>query len=89
MYIINLRSTICNGCDWQKETADYNKSRIISCPLILSFWDKKENRQFTSMLELIYELLKDIIPCKKLHDENSLFHHFHHNINGSSVMHQP
>lgn len=34
---LHLRSTVSQSCNCQKKTADHNKSRIITCPLILSF----------------------------------------------------
>ncbi|KAK7848536.1 rrna biogenesis protein rrp5 [Quercus suber] len=39
----NLRSTISQCCNCQQKAADHNKSRIITCPLILSFWDQKQS----------------------------------------------
>ena len=33
----NLRGTISQSCNYQNEAADYNKSRVVTCPLILSF----------------------------------------------------
>lgn len=41
-YTLNLCGTISQSCNYQKKTAEYNKCRIVTCPLVLCFWDQNE-----------------------------------------------